>query len=109
MRHKDAWAEERRAPSKDKAAHMASDLPRETSRKIISSQPGTATKLENPPPEEILVVASKVKAYVKKRAGMNTSSALMESLSHIVRTHCDRAIRSAKNDGRKTVLDRDVE
>ena len=109
MRHKDAWAEERHAPSKGKTVHMASELPEKTSPKIIRPQPGLGTNLKNPPPEEILVVASKVKAYVKMRSGLNTSGALMESLSDLVRKHCDRAIRSAQNDARKTVLDRDVE
>ena len=109
MRHKDAWAEERRAPSKGKTVHMASDLPKKTSPKITPPQSDLVTKLKSPPPEEILVVASKVKAYVKMRSGLNTSGALMESLSNLVRKHCDRAIRTAQNDERKTVLDRDVE
>jgi hypothetical protein len=109
MRHKDAWAEERQAPSKGKTVRMVSDLPNKTSPKIIPPQPDLATKLKSPPPEEILVVASKVKAYVKMRSGLNTSGTLMESLSNLVRKHCDRAIRSAQNAERKTVLDRDVE
>jgi len=109
MRHKDAWAEERRAPSKGKTILIASGLPKETSPKITSPQPDLVTKLKSSPPEEILVVSSKVKAYIKMRSGLNTSGALMESLSDLVRKHCDRAIRSAQNDERKTVLDRDVE
>lgn len=109
MRHKDAWAEERQAPTKGKTVHMASDLPKKTSPKITPPQPSLVTKLKSPPPEEILVVASKVKAYVKTRSGLNTSSAVMESLSNLVRKHCDRAISSAQNNERKTVLDRDVE
>ncbi len=57
---------------------------------------------------EVLVVASKVKNYIKGAAGMNTSGKVMEALSERVRQLCEQAIESAKNDGRKTVMDRDV-
>lgn len=57
---------------------------------------------------EILVVASKVKGYIKATAGMNTSDKVMEMISNKVRLICDQAIANARNDGRKTVMDRDV-
>lgn len=56
---------------------------------------------------EILVVASKLKAYIRSKSGMNTSSAVVSALSEKVRQLCDQAIESAKRDGRKTVMDRD--
>jgi histone H3/H4 len=56
---------------------------------------------------EVLVVASKLKNYIRTRAGMNTSSAVPEVLSHRIRQLCDEAIENAKKDGRKTVMDRD--
>ncbi len=56
---------------------------------------------------EVLVVASKVKAYIKNKAGLNTSDKIMEILSGKVRELCDAAVTSAQNDGRKTVMDRD--
>jgi len=56
---------------------------------------------------EVLVVASKLKNYIRAKAGMNTSAAVMEALSKRVRELCDNAIESAKRDGRKTVMDRD--
>lgn len=56
---------------------------------------------------DVLVVASKVKAYIKNKAGLNTSDKIMEILSGKVRELCDAAIVSAQNDGRKTVMDRD--
>ena len=59
--------------------------------------------------EDILVVVSKLKAYVRSKAGMNTSGNVAPKLSAIVRTLCDRAIENAKNDGRKTIMDRDFE
>ena len=58
--------------------------------------------------DEILVVASKVKAYIKARSGMNTSGSVMDELSDHVRKICDKAIKSAAQHERKTVLDRDV-
>lgn len=56
---------------------------------------------------EVLVVASKLKAYIKEKGGMNTSAAVLPALSEKIRRLCDQAIEAAKNDGRKTVMDRD--
>ena len=57
---------------------------------------------------EVMVIASKVKAYIKA-SGLNTSAAVMSVLTDKVRALCDEAISSARNDGRKTVLDRDFQ
>lgn len=59
--------------------------------------------------EETLVVVSKLKAYIKSAAGMNTSGNVAPKLSAIIRSLCDRAVENAKNDGRKTVMDRDFD
>ncbi len=59
-------------------------------------------------PEEILVVASKLKAYIRARSGMNTSDGVLPALSGILRDLCDDAIQRAYDDGRKTVMDRDL-
>ena len=56
---------------------------------------------------DILIVASKLKKYVKEKHGLNTSSNVMEALSSIVRIATDRAIDNAKREGRKTLMDRD--
>lgn len=58
---------------------------------------------------ETLVVVSKVKAYVKKKAQMNTSASAMPALTKVVEDACNKAIESARRDGRKTVMDRDFE
>ena len=55
----------------------------------------------------VLVVASKIKNYIREKAGMNTSGKVMEILSEKVQLLCDSAIEAAKQDGRKTVMDRD--
>ena len=58
--------------------------------------------------KETLVVASKTKDYIRKASGgMNTSASVMAILSEKVRQLCDQAIERAKQDRRKTVMDRD--
>ena len=56
---------------------------------------------------EVLVVASKVKNYIKDNGEMKTSSSVLKVLSDRIRSLCQQAIENARNDGRKTVLDRD--
>jgi histone H3/H4 len=58
---------------------------------------------------EVLVVASKVKALIKKQSEMNTSSNVMDALTKIIEREVSRAIERAKADKRKTVMDRDFE
>ena len=57
--------------------------------------------------KEVLVVASKLKNYIRAKSGMNTSAAVTDVLSDKIRELCDQAIEAAKRDGRKTVMDRD--
>ena len=57
---------------------------------------------------ETMVVISKVKKYIKDKGGMNTSGSTMSALTDRITTICDKAIENAKNDGRKTVMDRDI-
>ncbi len=57
---------------------------------------------------DVLVVASKVKSYIKEKGEMNTSGAVPEELSKRVIALLDKAMQNAKADGRKTVMDRDV-
>jgi len=57
--------------------------------------------------KETLVIASKVKAYIKEASELKCSKAVMDILSHKVRSLCDAAIEKAKADGRKTVQEKD--
>ena len=57
-------------------------------------------------PRDILIVASKLKSYVKSKHGMNTAN-VMDALSDIVRFHVDQAVEKAREEGRKTLMDRD--
>jgi len=114
MRHRDAWAEQKRSPSRadwerDQAAEgdspgAAAQAP--APRRIVvggSSSPAPAT----PAADDVLIVVSKLKAYIRARSGMNTSESVLEELSDIVREHADRAIENARLDGRRTVMNRD--
>ncbi len=58
---------------------------------------------------EVLVVASKVKNYIKEKGEMKTSASVLNVLSDRIRSMCDQAVETARNDGRKTVLDRDFQ
>ncbi len=58
---------------------------------------------------QVLVVASKVKQLIKDQAGMNTSANVMDALTKVVEREILKAVERAKNDGRKTVMDRDFE
>jgi len=57
---------------------------------------------------EILVVASKIKTYIKKK-GLSTSASVMKKLTEIIREACDGAVEKAEKAKRKTVMDRDFE
>ncbi len=67
----------------------------------------TNTATSNESGGEVLIVASKLKAYIRGKSGMNTSAAVMDALSNKVRMLCDQAIENAKRENRKTVMDRD--
>ncbi len=57
---------------------------------------------------EILVVASKVKAYIKEKGECNTSAETIEALSKVLEKVIDDSIANAKEQKRKTVMARDV-
>lgn len=58
--------------------------------------------------DEVLVVVSKLKNYIRSASGMNTSGNVGTALSSMIRKMCDKAIENARSDGRKTVMDRDI-
>ena len=106
MNHRDAWCEEERAPSAAAASGPQSDPggPSEQRRRIAPT-PTAAVEA----PDEVLIVASRLKQYVADKADMNTSADVLEALSDLVRMHTDAAIRRARAEGRKTVKARDFE
>ena len=113
-RHREAWAEEYRAPrvaetaAATSAESEAPRKPRRLVREVRSRPESTAKAAGDPVPREVLIIASRLKEYVRAASGFNTSDRALEPLSEIVREVCDRAIREAAAEGRKTVLDRDI-
>ena len=59
--------------------------------------------------QDILIVVSKLKNYIRAASEMNTSGNVAPTLSAMIRKLCDDAISRAKSDGRKTVMDRDFQ
>jgi histone H3/H4 len=59
--------------------------------------------------KEILVVSSKIKKFVKATSGLSTSAAVFDILSGKVEEMLNKAIESAKNAKRKTLMDRDFQ
>ena len=112
LRHRDAWAVEEKAPPAPGSApsptataphRMIVTVPAEKPpEKVAEKSLGSADE------NDILIVVSKMKKYIRDRSGMNASDAIAERLSDHVRALCDAAIRNAGTDGRKTVLERDV-
>jgi histone H3/H4 len=58
--------------------------------------------------KETLVIASKVKNYIKEAADLKCSATVIDALSVKVSALLDEAIKSAQADKRKTVQDKDV-
>ncbi|HSN26123.1 MAG TPA: hypothetical protein VLT45_07550 [Kofleriaceae bacterium] len=123
LRHRDAWAVEAKAPSKEAWERELAENPPEAApapvataapRKVVGAPsapvavPSSGGVTLQPAESEILIVVSKMKKYIKDRSGMNCSDAVAEMLSDHVRALCDDSIRAAARDERKTVLDRDV-
>ena len=106
--HRESWAVEQTAPRSAEAVAGAggSGPAQRGRRRIVASPP--ARQPDPKAPTEVLVIASRLKEYVRTRAGFNTSERALEPLSEILRRACDEAIENARRDGRKTVLDRDI-
>jgi hypothetical protein len=129
-RHRESWAVEAHAPSKaaweaDHASHPAPPpkpvVPAApVVRRIVGDSPSApiaapsssgspgAVHLQEVVDNDILIVVSKLKKYIKDRSGMSCADAVTDVLSEHVRAICDESIRAAGRAERKTVLERDV-
>lgn len=99
--HKSAWAEEERAPTV-----VDSGEERAPKRILVSSSSSSGGNREDIP-EDILIVASKLKQYIKSKHDLSTSAGVFDRLSELVRRLADEAAQKAKSEGRKTLMDRD--
>ena len=118
-RHRESWAEERHAPATREAAERVAkpkEAPRPKRRIVADAKPARAAEPAAAKPaatgttasNEVLIVASRLKDFVRYESGFNTSDRVLEPLSEIVRRVCRQAIANAERDGRKTILDRDI-
>lgn len=109
MNHKNSWAEENLSPKRENyVADNDDNAPRRilvNSKAVSSTNDSTGNGNE----DEILIVASKLKQYIKDKYDLSTSANVMDALSNIVRRQTDRAVAKARSEGRKTVMDRDFE
>lgn len=68
-----------------------------------------AARQHDPADDDILIVASRLKAYVERKSGLRTAADVMPALSDIVRSATLDAIDRARADSRKTLKGRDFE
>lgn len=105
-KHRDAGAIEKLSPASANSSVDASG-PR---RIIVSGKApsaGAVAGKKSSMSNEVLVVVSKMKQYIRDMSEFNTSEDVNQLLSEIIRTECDKAIASARADGRKTVMAKD--
>lgn len=112
FRHRDSWAEELQAPTGEDAAEVArAEAPTRVSTPVDDREGIEPTPIEwrdrSEISDDVLVVVSKLKAYIRDRSGMKTSDSILPVLSESLRDLCDEAISRAAQAGRKTILDRD--
>jgi hypothetical protein len=119
--HRETWAVEKFAPRVAEAEPPPKQVPAEnqatkasptsqagapaTGRPIVQA---SAAPSGSEVPREILIVASRLKDYIRAKSGFNTSDGVLAPLSDAVRRLCDEAIENADRLERKTVLERDV-
>jgi len=107
VNHRETWAVEKTAPTAAEHSKAAGEVGEKNAgrRKLIRPVPAQREPAEV---EEVLIVASRLKDFIRSRSGFNTSDGVLEPLSQIVREACEAAMRTAERDGRRTVLDRDI-
>jgi hypothetical protein len=124
LRHREAWAVEELSPKHGEHVAEEPAPPAPRPQPVVAAAPvvskpqaavGAVTAHAGGPAlsnayehDDVLIVVSKLKKYIRDRSGMNTSDAVADVLADHVRSICDDAIRAAARDGRKTVLDRDM-
>ena len=109
-RHRDAGAIEQKAPTTaQQSAPTPSPQKNQQPQRRIIAPSGPTSSAQTKVPHDTLIIASRLKEYIDARSGgYNTSAAVIDILSDYVRTACDRAIESARADGRKTIMERDL-
>lgn len=108
MNHRNAWAEEKvapRTPAADPPTAPAAPATDPARRRVV--RPEEPESDDGSP--EVLVIASRLKAYIRERSDFNTSEDALTAVSEIIRRATETAIRNARAEGRRTVKGRDYE
>ena len=108
-RHREAYAEEERAPSQAKP-HLMDEGPQ---RRLIRHERATAGSPSvsvhaKDIDTDTLVVTSKVKQLIRDQSGFNTSQCAIDALTQKVVRACLTGIERARSADRKTVMGRDI-
>jgi hypothetical protein len=129
--HREAWAVERTAPEVPAAGAGPAPAAGPARAAAAAGSAGAASAAGNPAsapdrkgerrlvrpaaasarpaaPREVLIIASRLKDYIRARSGFHTSDGVLDPLSDAVRNLCDEAILKAEREGRRTVLERDI-
>ena len=107
-RHRDAYAEEARAPTRAAREREMKEERASADRGPERTAP-TLHAVSSYVSRDVLVVGTRFKAYIEGRAQMSTSDRVFGVLSDHLRELLDLGIAAAARDGRKTVMDRDLE
>ncbi len=108
-KHRNAGAVEKKAPysAELQTSSSLSSATETAQRRILVSSAPSQTVIKSTMSQEVLVVVSKMKQYIRDVSQMNTSEDVNQVLSDFIRVKCDQAIDHARADGRKTVMARD--
>jgi len=104
--HRETWAVEKSAPRVAEAGPKAAAGSTPKVRRRIVRESAAAPTADTP--REILIIASRLKDYIRAKSGFNTSDGVLSPISDAVRRLCDEAIANAARAERKTVLERDL-
>ncbi len=105
MGHKSAGAEEYHSPTRQEWEAQEKNAPKV--RMVSAKKDSTTEASDHINTDDVLVVVSKLKNYVKAKSGLNTSSDVIPTLSDFLREECNKAIQNAHREGRKTLMARD--
>jgi|GEM_PF-110943 len=115
--HRDGWATRAVSPTREEWQALVGDdreRQHEKQKRLAATEPKVlAAKMEaqagiRKGPREMLIVASRFKAYVEAKAHMQVAEGVFPILSDHVRELVNRAAVLSTSDGRKTLLDRDI-
>ena len=101
-KHRSAGAVEKKSPLTATMSEAPKRIIIQSSTNSVAVNTGKSST-EN----EVLVVVSKMKQYIKDVSDMNTAEDVNMTISHMIRIQLDRAIENARREGRKTVMARD--